>query len=739
MPRRTRSKRSSTPRRRSTKPASASASASASLAAQDEQNISESPQQPQQMSVDESALAQAEENLGHLFENPHELAVPSQVHAKSLVCVTKVLHDLCKKHEPHDTGAMPELLIDGFDAEQVWEELQLQHVPMIRYLRRNVDKALAHGIPFGGSDEEESELEDAAAGTTAGSSQPHHDQSDLSSDSDDVANLSIDDSSGDDEDVVGVLGGADSDDDGEEDADMKTKASNDDEDNDDDDDSDQVFDDTNPENQVTEDMFFSMGGLEEFADFDFGDDAAELLVDEEEEEEIQNVMYGNGAKPLSGDVEPMTAPIPNASSDSAESVVERIRREAAHYNDFFDAPDTKPMGENNDQAQGNFEEEFVELASDKTGQSSFAKRQAKMQERIAELEQKIVKPRDWDMMGEVSAAQRPAESLLEQGLEFDFVSRMPPATTPESTESLETLIKRRIQDDIFDDPERKVLPKEKAFRPRMELSQEKSKQGLAELYEREYVQKVLQGSDATAADGTALEQELDDKLNKEHQEIATLVSNLFHELDTLTNFAFTPQQATDEVVIQSSAPAIQMEEIIPMGVSKAQAFAPQDVYRSKAQGVPSAPTEMTAEEKTGRRRKRKRQRRKRVAQEDAHEAAVAKAFPNSREARRIEDRKTREMLSGNQNVSGVKVISDPSVGGSGSGGIALGAGVTSAPEDTTKYSSSTDFFTKIQHNAYGAPSARTDPNRLLSTTGSGKRKRRKKDGSGKSRGGSFKL
>jgi U3 small nucleolar ribonucleoprotein component len=46
---------------------------------------------------------------------------------------------------------------------------------------------------------------------------------------------------------------------------------------------------------------------------------------------------------------------------------------------------------------------------------------------------------------------------------------------------LEDIIKRRIKDEAWDDVERILVPRERAFRPREELSQEKSKLGLAEV------------------------------------------------------------------------------------------------------------------------------------------------------------------------------------------------------------------------------------------------------------------
>ena len=59
------------------------------------------------------------------------------------------------------------------------------------------------------------------------------------------------------------------------------------------------------------------------------------------------------------------------------------------------------------------------------------------------------------MQGEVKAAQRPVNSLLEEFLEFNMASKIPELITQEETNRLEDTIKQRILDELFDDPIRK--------------------------------------------------------------------------------------------------------------------------------------------------------------------------------------------------------------------------------------------------------------------------------------------
>ena len=99
-------------------------------------------------------------------------------------------------------------------------------------------------------------------------------------------------------------------------------------------------------------------------------------------------------------------------------------------------------------------------------------------------------------------------SLLEEVVDFEPMSVPAPVVSEETTQRIEDIIKQRILDQVvfislpevrvheplqaWDDVERKVKPPEKPYdyqraRP---LSQEKSKQSLAEVYEEKYVQST---------------------------------------------------------------------------------------------------------------------------------------------------------------------------------------------------------------------------------------------------------
>ena len=54
----------------------------------------------------------------------------------------------------------------------------------------------------------------------------------------------------------------------------------------------------------------------------------------------------------------------------------------------------------------------------------------------------------WQMRGEVMAKDRPENSLLQEDLVFEHVTRPPPEITEEVTCTLEKMIKERIRDKV---------------------------------------------------------------------------------------------------------------------------------------------------------------------------------------------------------------------------------------------------------------------------------------------------
>mmetsp|Transcript_37247 Transcript_37247/g.73128 ORF Transcript_37247/g.73128 Transcript_37247/m.73128 type:complete len:137 (+) Transcript_37247:661-1071(+) len=136
------------------------------------------------------------------------------------------------------------------------------------------------------------------------------------------------------------------------------------------------------------------------------------------------------------------------------------------------------------------------------------------------------------------------------------------------------MIRKRILEEDWDD----VVPRELvdvAGRGRngddVEVSQERSRMGLGELYEREYAARAG-GDDPDKAEAETAEE-------KARNEMRRLFGNLCSKLDALSNYHFAPrpQEEEEEGVRPTDAPALALEDAVPMDMSRARAVAPGEV------------------------------------------------------------------------------------------------------------------------------------------------------------------
>ncbi|KAH9637800.1 hypothetical protein HF086_017578, partial [Spodoptera exigua] len=183
--------------------------------------------------------------------------------------------------------------------------------------------------------------------------------------------------------------------------------------------------------------------------------------------------------------------------------------------------------------------------------SEFEQRQLRLKQQIEKLEQKTLSEAPWQLKGEVDALKRPQNSLLEEVVDFDLTSRPPPVITEQTTVTLEDLIIRRIKDKAWDDVEKKEKPVDDqlSFRKNVVLDHAKSKLSLAQVYEAEYLKQKQ------AASGEVEEE----KEPEAHTEIRDTMNKLFAKLDALCHYHYTPKAPQAEVKIVSNTPAISME------------------------------------------------------------------------------------------------------------------------------------------------------------------------------------
>lgn len=309
--------------------------------------------------------------------------------------------------------------------------------------------------------------------------------------------------------------------------------------------------------------------------------------------------------------------------------------DALYYEDFFDQPKSQTSAfksREKDSAKTHLTEEDYDAALDSAkldlfadedneqGQddenedaanklSTFERQQLEIKKQIDQLEAEAIADKKWALKGEVQSKDRPQDALLEEEIEFDRTSKPVPVITKEVSESLEEMIRRRIQDANFDDLQRRVVTdiNLKKYKPDFQLSDQKSSKSLAELYEDDYK-------------GVSQDTAVSEELEKEHNEISEMFSNLFYKLDALSSAHFIPKPPKKSLEVRVNTPALSMEDAQPLTLSTEQSLAPQEVYAVRKGGTASeirlkngmaaARDELTREDKQRLRRAMKRKRAK---------------------------------------------------------------------------------------------------------------------------------
>ncbi|CAB3241418.1 unnamed protein product [Arctia plantaginis] len=229
--------------------------------------------------------------------------------------------------------------------------------------------------------------------------------------------------------------------------------------------------------------------------------------------------------------------------------------------------------------------------------SEFEMRQERLKKQIEKLEERTLSEAPWQLKGEVDAMKRPQNSLLEEVVDFDLTSRPAPIITEQTTITLEDIIIRRIKDKAWDDVEKKEKPVDDqlAFRKTEILDYSKSKQSLAQVYEAEYLKQKQ-----------TLSGEVEEEKEPEaHTEVREAMGKLFAKLDALCHYHYTPRAPQAEVKIVSNIPAISMEEVAPVATSDAVLLAPEEIKR-KRKGELMSKGERTQTDKNRERRRKKK-------------------------------------------------------------------------------------------------------------------------------------
>lgn len=201
-----------------------------------------------------------------------------------------------------------------------------------------------------------------------------------------------------------------------------------------------------------------------------------------------------------------------------------------------------------------------------------------MEETVRELEREIVGPRPWELRGEIKAGERPENSLLGLVADVERASKPAPVVSQEYTSSLEELIVKRIKDANFDDVALKKVHENNLVVDsdggnENQLSQERDKKGLGDIYEEEFLSRSMK------VKGTAAKDE------SEKLEIKELFGEICRQLDALSHFHFSPRPVVCEASIAglsgTSLPSISLEDVGVSNESSASASAPEELYAKK--------------------------------------------------------------------------------------------------------------------------------------------------------------
>uniref|UniRef100_I3J4G6 U3 small nucleolar ribonucleoprotein protein MPP10 n=1 Tax=Oreochromis niloticus TaxID=8128 RepID=I3J4G6_ORENI len=552
--------------------------------------------------------------------------------ATDFTSITKTLYDLHKAQEPgHYKGSpLAQLVVENFDEEQIWQELELQNKAVLKHFKNAIDEALADETLTVLEEEEQEESgqeEEGASADDDDDEEEEEEEQELEPPrwSKKMA-VEVEDNSEDDSDLDFDVDALEKKEKQKKDTGRKASKAK-----------------VMP--SEVDDKFFKLSEMEAFLDDmdkregkedeDDVDYFQDLPSDEDDDLDLEQIISTKKQKKNTVkssrnlkykdffdavDSEPAKT---DDLSDGEDDSVDESQEEGEEVID--DDYDGEEEGDDEGQSRSSHKKVTFNLSDDEDSEgedvedilggkakgsakseakSSFEKRQEKMSQKIEELEKAALAEKPWQLSGEVTAQTRPENSMLEEDVEFEQTSRTAPAITEETTLQLEDIIKQRIKDQAFDDVVRKEKPKEEVFeyKKRLTLDHEKSKQSLAEIYEQEYLKQNQQKT---------VEEE-----NPAHVEIQKLMDTLFLKLDALSNFHFTPKPPVPEVKVVSNLPSITMEEVAPISTSDATLLAPEEIKEKNKAGDLLGATEKTSTDKKRERRNKKKVKRLKIKEKE---------------------------------------------------------------------------------------------------------------------------
>lgn len=556
-------------------------------------------------------LQQVREKLAEIIDRAEWLLDPKSVEAQGAAegarAFVRLFFGAGQELRNPEDNKVPQLVVQGFDGEQIWEQLEVQNVPLRQTLRKRIPKLVA--APKGAID---------------------------------LSVLAADAANSDEEDLPKQVELAKV---PKRQREKTPKAQG--SENEVPEEADEADDaEGAPEEQSTGQDFFDLDEMEKFADLTDGprwrleDDAEEsdfdLLEAGDDDEEAGNITFNDffGDSQATGEAQAEEDDLEFGDEDDED---EEDEKAAAKLDDLDEEEraleeQLEALGvqeeeeEEGDDGEDEEVDEGKKSDEKKTSLYDMDRRLKLLEEEVQKLEEEQLQEKSWEMKGEVFAKQRPLNSLLEVALdqpmthfaarraedlagdaEDEALEDAPGADTLAKTPKfdLEGIIKQRVWDEAFDDVVRKTqLPPSQRPQSAEEdavetLNFEKSRVGLGDIYAKQYEAEMLgHQTDAAKAE------------DKEKAEIKQLFAKIMFKLDQLSNAHFTPRPPMVGAAADAAAkvPSLKMEETIPLMVSDAALQAPEEAKAPRRHAKDQE--ELSPDEKAAVRRSRKAARKK---------------------------------------------------------------------------------------------------------------------------------
>ncbi|GBN76025.1 U3 small nucleolar ribonucleoprotein MPP10 [Araneus ventricosus] len=473
--------------------------------------------------------------------------------------------------------SLKSLLINGFDDEQVWQQLEIQNKNAVQYLDSWFSQIASDDtlIDIDNKESTVNQVDNSHVAQVDKSSSDEEMEQDA--DSDDEY-----DSTEETKKDKNTSAGINMDEEDSEFDEIKDKG--------------KKKDRSVKYKSKVDDQFFKLSKLEEFLRLeDLKEEKArdnELDESDDEEEDID-----------------LFQDISDDDLDDSEDESNKRSSKNYMYDDFFDGPESgdenikHPDGTSDveneeldsedanipleeDDSEGDDDEE--ESPSENKSKTPFQIEQENIKKQILEYEDSMVTPKPWQLTGEVDVNKRPVDGLLDLPTDFELNAKPIIIQDKEFCDKVENMIKMTIKNKAYSDGVRQDKPVKEVISMKKEIviDQSKSKKGLAQEYEELYLKK---------------QSKQEEEENPKHQEIRKFMDSLFPQLYAL--FSHIPKPAVPDIKIVSNLPAVTVEEVAPTSYSDGALLAPEEI--KKRTGLAKSQTERTETDKNRERRKKK--------------------------------------------------------------------------------------------------------------------------------------